>query len=49
MVRDKLTIRVTTGDKISPFVFNDCVGSGSSTHNVVGKHMVVLQISSNVT
>ena len=49
MVRDKLTNRVITGDKISTFVFNNCVGSGSSTHDVVGQHMMVLQISSTVT
>ena len=49
MVRDKLTIRVMTGDKISTFVFNNCVGSGSSTHDVVGQHMMVLQIFSTVT
>ena len=48
MVRDKLTIRVITGDKISTFVFNNCVGSGSST-DVVVQHMMVLQISSTVT
>ena len=49
VVRDKLTIRVITGDKISTFVFNNCVGSGSSTHDVVGQHMMVLQISLTVT
>ena len=38
-----------TGDKISTFVLNNCVGSGSSTHDVVGQHMVVLQISPTVT
>ena len=48
MVRDKLTIRVITGDKISTFVFNNCVGSESST-DVVVQHMMVLQISSTVT
>ena len=45
MVRDKLTIRVITGDKISTFVFNNCVGSGSSTHDAVGQHMMVLHIA----
>ena len=49
VARKKLTIRVITGDKISTFVFKNCLGSGSSTHDVVGEHIIVLHISSIVT
>ena len=48
MKRDKLTILVITGDRISTFVLNNCVGSGSSTHDAVGQHMLVVHISSTV-
>ena len=44
MKRDKLTILVITGDRISTFVLNNCVGSGSSTHDAVGQHVCWLCI-----